>query len=58
MRKGGGGVVLLVFCWFVLSPCDVIDFYRPSIICKSVADMQWERKHCRFKRVVDSKYKS
>lgn len=56
--EGGGGIVLLVFLWVCFSPCAVIDFYRPSFICKSVADMEERHKNCGFKCVVDSKHKS
>lgn len=36
----------------------MIDFYRPSFIWKSVADMEEGHKNCGFKCAVDSKYKS
>lgn len=55
---GEGKIVLLVFCWFVFSPCEVTDFYRPSFICKSVADRKEGHKNCGFKCIVDGKYKS
>lgn len=53
---GEGKIVLQVFCWFVFSPCEVIDIYRPSFIFRSVADKK-KRGHDNF-AFNSSKYKS